>query len=131
MDDGAGLLAAEHLRSLGVEAATQSGEALSLIEAWSGADDVIVVDTVLTGMPAGTLHIWDSRHSLPVARQFSSHGLGVAEAIELSRALGRLPRRLRVYGIEGREFGYGSEISPEVALAAENVARILFRSAGR
>lgn len=124
MDDGAGVLVAERLRSLGVDAGIQSGEALALIEAWSGANDVIVVDTVVAGAPVGTVHLWDSEQPLPLpSSPASTHGLGVAEAIELARALGRLPRRLRVYGIEGRQFGFGSSLSPELTLTLEEVVQ--------
>lgn len=126
MDDGAGVLVAQRLRALGVAAGIQSGEALALIEAWRGADDVIVVDTVVAGAPVGTVHLWDSQQSLPlVSSPASSHGLGVAEAIELARALGRLPQRLRVYGIEGVRFGFGSRLSPELCLAVEQVVQHL------
>src|SRR3954452_13627171 len=38
----------------------------------------------------------------------STHDLGVAEAIELARAFGKLPPRLIVYGIEGRDFDEGT-----------------------
>jgi hydrogenase maturation protease len=52
----------------------------------------------------------------------SSHHLGLAEALELARAVGRLPRRVVVYGIEGARFEAGDELSPSVAAAAEEVA---------
>jgi hydrogenase maturation protease len=45
----------------------------------------------------------------------STHHFGLSEVIGLARALDRMPVRLRVYGIEGRSFGIGSALSPEVA----------------
>ena len=51
----------------------------------------------------------------------STHGLGLAEAIELGRALGRLPARLVVYAIEGQGYATGAPLSPPVARAAEEV----------
>jgi hydrogenase maturation protease len=123
-DDGAGILVAERLRELGIEAETRIGEALDLMEAWNGADDVILVDAVLTGAPVGTLQAWDGRQPLASVRaNASTHGLGVAEAIELAQVLDRLPTRLRVYGIEGRRFEPSAEISPEVQSAVEEVVR--------
>ena len=123
-DDGAGLLVAERLRDLGIPADTRSGEAADLIEAWSGADDVIVVDAVVTGAPVGTVQAWDAQHPLAsVSTTASTHGLGVAEAIELAQVLQCLPARLQVYGIEGRRFEPGAEISPEVQRAIEDVTR--------
>jgi len=123
-DDGAGILVAERLREFGIKADTHTGEALDLIEAWNGADDVIVIDAVVTGAPVGAVQAWDGRQLLPpVSTTASTHGLGVAEAIKLAHVLDRLPTRLRVYGIEGQRFEPGAEISPEVQRAAEEVVR--------
>src|ERR1022692_4394300 len=123
-DDGAGILVAERLRELGIEADTRIGDAADLIEAWKGAEDVIVVDAVVTGAPVGTVQAWDGRQPLTTIRATaSSHGLGVAEAIELAHVLDRLPARLRVYGVEGRRFEPGSGISPEVQRAVDEVVQ--------
>jgi len=123
-DDGAGILVAHRLRNLGIDADTRSGEAADLMEAWKDADDVIVIDAVVTGAPVGTVQAWDGRQlrasgGIPA----STHGLGVAEGIELAGVLNRLPTRLRVYGIEGRRFEPGVEISPEVQRAVEEVVQ--------
>jgi hydrogenase maturation protease len=128
-DDGAGILVAERLRNLGIPAETRSGEAADLIEAWRGADDVIVVDAVVTGAPVGTVQAWDARQPLASASTTAStHGFGVAGAIGLAQALECLPARLQVYGIEGRRFQLGVELSPEVQRAIEDVAlRIVAR----
>src|ERR1022692_580316 len=123
-DDGAGILVAERLRELGIEADTRIGDAADLIEAWKGAEDVIVVDAVVTGAPVGTVQAGDGRQPLTTIRATAStHGLGVAEAIELAHVLDRLPARLRVYGVEGRRFEPGSGISPEVQRAVEEVVQ--------
>ena len=95
-----------------------------LIEAWKDADDVIVIDAVVTGAPAGTVQSWEDGHLLfSRATTPSTHGFGAAEGIELARALNKLPKRLRVYGIEGRRFELGAEISPEVERAVEEVVQ--------
>lgn len=123
-DDGAGILVAERLRECGIEAVARTGEVTDLIEAWKGADDVIVVDAVVTGALVGTVQAWDGRQPLAsLSTTTSTHGLGLAEAIELARVLNRLPARLRVYGVEGRRFEPGTEISPEVHRAVEEVVR--------
>jgi len=122
-DDAAGILAAERLRELGVPAQICGGEATALMETWNGANDVIVIDAVLTGARPGTLHIWDGSQALPSCFSVTStHGLGVAEAIELARALGRLPARLRVWAIEGLQFDLGSDVSPPIRQATEQAA---------
>ena len=121
-DDGAGVMVAERVRKLGVQAEICTGESLALIEAWNGADDVVLVDSVVTGAAVGKVWLWDgglvtTQGSIPI----STHGYGVVEAIKLARILDRLPKRLRVFGIEGRLFDFGSKISAEVMCAVEEV----------
>ena len=123
-DDGAGLLVARRLRELGTGTQEQSGEALSLIESWAGAEAVIVVDAVVSGKAPGEITVWDAR-AHPVSSGLwrgSTHHFGLAEAVELARVLDRLPPRLWIYGIEGRRFEQGSCPSPEVTRAIEEVA---------
>ena len=123
-DDGAGIRVAERLRELGIEADSRTGEGVDLFEAWQGAEDVILVDTIVTGAPAGTVQTGDGTQlTFSSGTTASSHGFGAAEAINLARALNCLPRRLRVYGIEGQRFGPGCELSPEVQGAVEAVVQ--------
>lgn len=115
---------AEQLRALGVTAEICSGEALELIEAWHGDDDVVVVDSVETGSPPGTIWLWDGRTAnFPAHQPVSSHGLGLSAAMRLARILGRLPKRMRVYGIEGRRFDHGFKVSPALRVAVDQVVR--------
>ncbi len=118
-DDGAGPEAA---RRLGGQ--VLSGEPVGLVEALESADEVVLVDALSSGAPAGTVHAFEAgSEPLPV-RLFgspSTHALGLAEAVELARSLGRLPRRVLVYGIEGAGFGYGRGLSPEVERAVARV----------
>ena len=123
-DDSAGIMVVERLRALGIAAEACAGEASELIGAWSGVDDVIVIDAVVTGAAVGSVHVWDGRHPLEFGKSSgSTHGFGVAQAIELARVLNCLPSRVRVYGIEGKKFKIGSGVSPEVERATEEVVR--------
>jgi hydrogenase maturation protease len=127
-DDGVGPWVADRLGAHGWPVLEHSGEGAGLIEAWSTARHVIVVDATASGAPAGTLHRLDAvAHTVPSQFfRYSSHLFGLAEAIATARTLGRLPERLIVHGIEGGDFGYGEDFTPEVAAAAERaVARIL------
>lgn len=119
-DDAAGVLVAERLRDLGLDAQICSGQAMELIDAWNGADDVIIVDAVMTGGPAGKVWLWDGKQlTLPKSLSLSTHGFGVAEAIRLARILGCLPKHLRIFGIEGSRFELESDVSPEVMCAVK------------
>jgi len=125
-DDAVGLIVARHLRELlpAADVIERSGEPAGLLEALGeGAEAVVLVDAVLSGGLPGEVHRLDASDvALPIAASASTHGLGLAETIELGRALGRLPARLLVYGIEGRSLELGAPLSPEVASAAVVVA---------
>jgi hydrogenase maturation protease len=123
-DDGAGLAVADRLRDRApadVRIVSCELEPSRLIDACEGASAAVVVDAVASGAPPGTLHRFDaSTTSLP-ARMFrsSTHAFGVADAIELARVLGRLPRSVVVYGIEGTVFEAGEGLTAAVEAAVD------------
>lgn len=130
-DDGAGLAVAQRVRELvpaGVEVRELEGEPVTLVEAWEGADEAYVVDAVSSGAAPGTVHRVEATEA-PLPRELSNastHLFGVGESVELARSLGRLPKRLVVYGIEAAEISAGRELSPEVRAAVDEAAtRIL------
>lgn len=126
-DDAAGLLVAQRLRELGVSAEEESGEALSLIESWKDSEEVILIDAVVTGAKPGTINLWDAGKAgiftADFAKNTSTHGLGLAQAIELARSLNRLPPKLLIYGIEGSRFEVGTPPAPGVVAAVETLAQ--------
>jgi hydrogenase maturation protease len=124
-DDGVGVLVARRLRTLGIEAEEQSGESLSLMDSWQDFENVIVVDAICSDRAPGEVRIWDATaRPLPkAALQCSTHAFGLYEAVELARTLDRLPRKLLIYGIEGRQFAPGVRPSAEVEKAVESVAQ--------
>jgi hydrogenase maturation protease len=152
-DDGAGLAVVSRLRGTvpaDVELLCSDGEPTRLMETWTHAAVAIVVDAVSGGdAEPGSLHrvVVPEQAAAPVpgravpdrmgsmAPPASSHGLGMGAAIELSRALSRLPARLILHGVQGEAFGYGQAFSPAVAAAIDDLtarvrADVLSVSAG-
>jgi hydrogenase maturation protease len=131
-DDAVGLLAARRTKELGLQDVTvleQDGDGAQLMEAWSGARVVMIIDAAGSGAPAGTVHRFEANAD-PLPAHFShhsTHAFGLAEAIELARALGQLPERVIIYGIEARNFAAGTGISPEVRAALDRVVDDLVR----
>ena len=126
-DDAVGLEVAAQLRGTlprGVELSEREGEPTSLIDAWEGAESVWLVDAVSSGGEAGAVHRLDAgkRELPPELFRTSTHHVGLAEAVELARALGRLPAHTVVYGIEGGSFDVGEGLTPAVAAAAARTA---------
>jgi hydrogenase maturation protease len=129
-DDGAGCAVAEVLRGglpASIEVAEHDGEAASLLARLEGAAAAFLVDACVSDAPPGTVRRFDvAAAPLPHnAFGLSSHGLGLATAVELARALGQLPRRCVVYAIEGQSFAAGAPLSPPVGEAVAAVARLL------
>jgi hydrogenase maturation protease len=97
------------------------------VDAWDARSDVVVIDAIRSGRDVGEItvvHVGDD----PLPAQpgaGGSHGFGVAEAVELSRALGRLPERLVVVGIEAADFTQGAELTPEVGDAIEVATEVV------
>ena len=102
----------------------------SLLDLWSGHDLVVVVDAVRSGAPVGTVHWLETGEmGTPVtARAWThtghggTHAIGLAEMVELGRALGRLPARLVVVGIEAESFDHGAPLTAQVAAAVPRAA---------
>ena len=118
-DDAAGLIVAERLRARlpeGVSVITHEGEGVSLMEQLVDSDAAVLIDAMSSGAEPGTIRRFDAGAQSPPAQMFrhSTHAIGIAQAIELGRALGKLPRQLIVYGIEGQNFEAGTQLSPAV-----------------
>jgi hydrogenase maturation protease len=129
-DDAAGVEVASRLRERvppGVEVVACDEEPSRLIDAWEGADSAIVVDTIFSGAAPGTLHRLDaSEVAIPTrALRSSTHAMGLGETIELARALGKLPRRVVVHGIEGAQFDAGATLTPAVGGAVARLADLI------
>lgn len=131
-DDAVGLVVARRLKNAvpeRVRVLEESGGGTALIDRWKDAEAVILIDAAHSGARPGTVHRLDG-HSEPIPTGFfrcSTHAFGVGEAVELARALGRLPRCLVVYGIEGEAFETGLGLSPKVEKAVEKVVECVLR----
>lgn len=125
-DDGVGPAVVAALAALApsdLELRISSGDPFDLISAWTGADQVVVIDAAQTGQaPPGTIHSWDRRPATPSA-PVGSHGLGLAEAIAISDALGHTPREFVILAVEVDDVGFGGQLSPAVAGALPELCR--------
>ncbi len=101
---------------------------LSLIDLMADCDRLIVVDGVMSGARPGTLHrqVWEAGMlGGKGVERASSHGFGVKELLEMARALGKLPARVELWGVEIASTAPGRGLSPEVAGAVDDVVRAL------
>ncbi len=129
-DDSAGLEVARLLRGTlpaGVEITEREGEPTALIDGWEGVDALWIVDAVSSGSETGTVHRLDAsdRALPPDPFRASTHHVSLAETVELARAIGRLPARTIVFGIEGGSFAVGGPLTSAVAAATAAVAEAI------
>ena len=125
-DDGLGIFIVRHpdlLHRAGARVEETRRDGTHLVDLWKGAGTVFVFDAVYSGSIPGTVYRLDPiKEPLPGNLfQLSTHTLGIAEAVELSRVLNQLPAELIFYGIEGRNFGRGQGLSPPCKRSALQV----------
>jgi hydrogenase maturation protease len=100
-----------------------NGEGAGIVAALEGVDEAWLVDAARSGASPGTIHRIDCvTDKIPPCGSVSSHDFGLAEAIELARALGTLPPQCVLYAIEAADFTLGVPLSPDVVAAAHTVA---------
>ena len=81
---------------------------VQLIEQLLGADIVVLIDAIKSGAAPGTLYRVANIGDLEKDLLVSSHGFGVAAALELAAALDVLPEKLLLYGVEIGDAGFAS-----------------------
>ncbi len=120
-DDAVGPLVAAELsrHQLDIPVHLCDGQPGELLDLWDHLERVVVVDAVITGRGRpGTIHVLQAgTEPLPAVSHASSHGIGLAESIELARSLRLLPADVRLIGIEAGSLEPGSDLTTEVRAA--------------
>lgn len=126
-DDGVGPTVAgaiAHLGLVGVRVSAHE-DPTDLIHLWEGVDVAVVIDAVMSGHAPGEIVLCEvGRGEGPLPESCwaktgrgGTHAFGLASAVELSRALGHLPPRVVLVGIEAANFDHGAPLSPAVEAA--------------
>lgn len=130
-DDQAGWLTVDALRAAGVQ--SEDGLVIekldrpgtSLIPLLDKAAWVILIDAMLGSGPAGRIRHFDQADWPQHTKGLSTHGVGVLDALSLACALGSLPPRIDLYGIEIGSANPGEQAADEIATAAQQLARCI------
>jgi hydrogenase maturation protease len=128
-DDQFGWRVAERLSSqpwnvpLRIQIARSPGNLLDWLD---GVEHLIVCDACQGLGPAGSLHAvnWPSPGLLGSRSSFS-HGMTLPSALELAKALNRLPAKVKMIMVEARQYNTGCEMSPEVAAAVPRIVELI------
>ncbi len=138
-DDGLGPAVIEALgrrsASDGVDLVVSDQDGPALLELWAGRPLAVVVDAVRSaGNPPGTLHRFTGNQLAGRSMgtgPTTTHRVGLGATLDLAEALGRLPERLVVHGVEVVDLGRGRGLSPPVAAAVEPLVDRIVLELGR
>lgn len=131
-DDGVGAAVAREVAALRLPGVTVVGrrDPTDLLDLFRDHALVVVVDAVRSGAAPGTVRTIDIAGTqdgdLSLGRRRpagGTHAVGLAEVVALARALGGLPGRLVVVGVEGTTSTHGGPLSPQVAAAVPQAVR--------
>ena len=109
-DGGVGIWLARALAGRGLQSLEVSRDDATLIEAMDTHSDVVLLDATQAGHAPGRITRIDAA-SGPVPADLFRHpagSFGAGEVVETARAMGCLPPRLLLVGIEGQDFSEGS-----------------------
>jgi hydrogenase maturation protease len=127
-DEGVGVHAVRALQSRrecgrpGIEFLDGGTLGLNLLSYIEDANSLILLDAVDFGAPPGTVIELDGE-DLPrrAGIKLSEHQLTLQEVLGLARIRGRLPRRLKLIGMQPAEICVGDTLSPAVQAGLERM----------
>ncbi|MBI3772114.1 MAG: hydrogenase maturation protease [Gammaproteobacteria bacterium] len=92
----------------GVELISLDRPGISLLEQMVDVSQGVVIDAMSSGRQPGAVARFEWPFSTQEAGLLSSHGFGVGDALCLGQALGTLPAKLWVWGVEIQSFAGGA-----------------------
>ncbi|MBS1494309.1 MAG: hydrogenase maturation protease [Bacteroidetes bacterium] len=135
-DDGAGVAVAEKIKKFEIDkfdVKIIDGEGTDIMESWKGYDNVIIIDAVQKNGSFGKIYEINACEEELQSDFFnySSHAFGLAEAINVSRVINKLPKLLIVYGIEGQHFNFDTKLSAKIEKAVNKTAALIKEKYGK
>lgn len=118
-DDGVGVRVAEKMMEMhlphDVEVMDGGVQGLNLLYYIEGRKKVIVIDTVSTGEPPGTIYRFNE-NALVQKKELlrSSHDIDFVDVIKTSEFMGTKPDEVLFIGIEPENIDEGMELSPKI-----------------
>lgn len=89
-------------------------------------EQIILIDMVKTNLDeTGNLYTLKAQEIIGFSGMLSSHNLGVSPSLALAEALGMRIDNVIFWGIEGNRYKPDEEISSEMLLAIDKVAKII------
>jgi hydrogenase maturation protease len=120
-DEGLGIQAIQQLQAQfeippEIEILDGGTSGMELLTPISDAEQIIILDAVKTGKPAGTIIRLDNEEIPTFFRtKVSPHQIGLADVLAAATLTDSMPRNLVLFGVEPLEINLGMELSVPVA----------------
>lgn len=104
--------------------AMQLATPIDLVNMNDDLDRLVVVDACRgTGdLTAAHRWVWPTRE-ISLVQSAGTHSIGLPEVLQMAQQLGVLPAEVIVWGIEGRRFSPGSDLSSDLAVLIDDYVR--------
>lgn len=119
-DDGVGNAVLNALKQIpemkDVELIDGATDALGLIDHFSGANHIIIVDAAQMGEEPGTVKVFNKEEvKLKIKMDhLSVHGISLAETFDIAQVVDSLPEKITIIGIEPKNIGISQKLSDVV-----------------
>lgn len=126
-DDGVGNAVLNALKQIpemkDVELIDGATDALGLIDHFSGANHVIIVDAAQMGEEPGTVKVFSKEEvKLKIKMDhLSVHGISLAETFDIAQVVDSLPKKITIIGIEPKNIGISQNLSDVVTQSIPEV----------
>lgn len=126
-DDGVGTAVIEMLGQIpemkGIELVNGATDALGLIDHFDDTEHVILIDAAQMGEKPGTVKVFSKDEvKLKIKMDhLTVHGMSLAEAFDIAKAIDKLPEKITIIGIEPENIGISEKLSDVVAESIPDV----------
>lgn len=126
-DDGVGNAVLNVLEQIpemkDVELIDGATDALGLIDHFSGADHVVIIDAAQMGEKPGTVKVFNKEEVKIKIKMdnLSVHGISLAETFNIAQMVDSLPEKITIIGIEPKNIGISQKLSNVVTQSIPDV----------
>lgn len=133
-DEGIGIHAVKALQEMELPSDVKlidGGTSPDLIAYTRAGDKMIIIDAAKAGGEPGAVYRFQPQDlAMEKASLTSAHEMGVEQNLRLMSLTGNEPRETVIIGIEPKEIGWGTELSPELQQKMPEIIKVVLREIG-
>jgi hydrogenase maturation protease len=130
-DEGIGIHAVKALQEINLPQDVKiidGGTAPDLIAYTEAGDKLIIIDAAKAGGKPGTIYRFQPQDlAAEKGNLVSTHELGVEQNLKLMALMRSEPSEIVIIGVEPKEIGWGTELSPELQPAIPKIVEVVLK----